>query len=197
MPAAEAPTVTAADTAAELDQFAAGSSDKEPPYDPETGEIRDVLAEAREASLHGRQRFLAFWKTLSDSERDSIREHLSSLETACLLADDPFGLPPLPKRQPDAAPDEPLPTDRNPLWQQESYRIEPPKLRKAASDWPLWGSLAIAIVEEANRSELAKFTHDNRDHMSALRRSDGDCYRAVQDAIAKRTREVGGEELPL
>ena len=95
-----------ADTADVLDQFAAGNrnmavtvqfdadgvahlaDDVEPP--PE----RDILAEARSASLNGVQAFRDFWVALSQPERDSIKAHLSEFEQAAKQADDPFGLPP-------------------------------------------------------------------------------------------------------
>ena len=77
-----------ADTAAVLDQFAAGG-DTEPP--PE----RDILAEARSASLRGVEAFRDFWVGLSSPERNSIKAHLSEFEAAAKQADDPFGLPPV------------------------------------------------------------------------------------------------------
>lgn len=76
-----------AETADVLDQFAAGG-DTEPP--PE----RDILAEARSASLRGVDAFRDFWVGLSSPERNSIKSHLSEFETAAKQADDPFGVPP-------------------------------------------------------------------------------------------------------
>lgn len=76
-----------ADTAGVLAEFAAGG-DTEPP--PE----RDILAEARSASLRGVDAFRDFWVGLSSPERNSIKSHLSEFEAAAKQADDPFGLPP-------------------------------------------------------------------------------------------------------
>ena len=76
-----------AETADVLDQFASGDDVEPPP-------VRDILAEARSASLNGVQAFRDFWVALSQPERDSIKAHLAEFETAAKMADDPFGLPP-------------------------------------------------------------------------------------------------------
>jgi hypothetical protein len=75
--------------ASDLDQFAAVTGEPEPP--PE----RDILAEARGASLRGVEAFRDYWVGLSQAERNSIKSHLSEFETAAKRADDPFDLPPL------------------------------------------------------------------------------------------------------
>lgn len=76
-----------ADTADVLDQFAAGGDTAPPPE-------RDILAEARSASLNGVQAFRDFWVGLPQSDRDRLKAHLSEFEQAAKQADDPFGLPP-------------------------------------------------------------------------------------------------------
>lgn len=78
---------TVADTADVLNEFASGG-DTEPP--PE----RNILAEARSASLRGVEAFRDFWVALSQPERNSIKSHLAEFEAAAKAADDPFGLPP-------------------------------------------------------------------------------------------------------
>jgi hypothetical protein len=92
---AEVPSGSAADTTAELDQFAAVTGDAEPI--PE----RDILAEARTAAQYGTMLFRKFWNTLSPPERDSIRQHLDEFQHTAKQADDPFGLPPLEQQQVD------------------------------------------------------------------------------------------------
>ena len=61
---------------------------------PEPPPERDILAEARSASLRGVEAFRDYWVALSQTERNSIRSHLAEFETAAKRADDPFGLPP-------------------------------------------------------------------------------------------------------
>jgi len=85
----DAPSDTASDTTAELDQFAAVTGDAEP-FPP-----RDILAEARAVAEHGTEQFRAYWRALSGDERNSIRIHLDTLKSTAQQADDPFGLPPL------------------------------------------------------------------------------------------------------
>ena len=77
--------------AADLDQFAAITGEPEPEPTPE----RDILAEARSASLRGVEAFRDYWVALSQTDRNSIRSHLSEFEAAAKRADDPFDLPPL------------------------------------------------------------------------------------------------------
>jgi len=104
MPMAALPEV-AADTTADLDQFAKDSRDRAVEelahFDAMTGEVepppsRDILAEAREVAAGGAVLFREFWQGLSPPERDSIRVHLVEFQTIAKTADDPFGLPPLP-----------------------------------------------------------------------------------------------------
>jgi len=93
IPAADTGGVTIDGTAEVLDQFAAEA-------DPETGEVldqpRDLLAEARSASLRGVAHFRDYWVALNQDQRDSIRVHMEEFEKAAKAADDPFGLEPLP-----------------------------------------------------------------------------------------------------
>jgi len=98
---------TAADTTADLDQFAAVAGDAEP-FPP-----RDILADARDAAQRGKDAFRAYWMALSPSERDSIRGHMDDFQATATQADDPFGLPPISNAQnaevqsDNAQPDEP------------------------------------------------------------------------------------------
>ena len=61
---------------------------------PEPTPERDILDEARSASLRGVEAFRDYWVALSQTERNSIRSHLAEFEAAAKRADDPFGLPP-------------------------------------------------------------------------------------------------------
>jgi len=100
---------TPSNTLSDLDKFASVTSDT---VDEETGEVhsevsgdlladtepppeRDILGEARSASLRGTEVFRDFWVGLSQPERNSIRKHLKEFERAAKAADDPFGLPPV------------------------------------------------------------------------------------------------------
>ena len=107
--AAERPAETATDTAPDLDKFASVTASVTSEHiDEETGEIvgdllsetepppeRDILGEARSASLRGTESFRNFWVGLSQPERNSIRQHLKEFERAAKAASDPFDLPPV------------------------------------------------------------------------------------------------------
>jgi len=98
-----------ANTLPDLDKFASDTASvTSEQIDGETGEIvgdlladtepppeRDILGEARSASLRGTEVFRDFWVGLSQPERNSIRKHLKEFERAAKAADDPFGLPPV------------------------------------------------------------------------------------------------------
>jgi hypothetical protein len=89
-------TTSPISAAADLDQFAAASDqrvEEEGPTSEPTPE-RDILAEARSASLRGVEAFRDYWVALSQTERNSIRSHLAEFEAAAKRADDPFDLPP-------------------------------------------------------------------------------------------------------
>jgi len=101
MPMAALPD-TAADTAADLDQFAAAAGDTEPFPD------RDILAEARDAAELGRAAFEAFWQSLSRSERADIVGHMDEFRNTALRADSPFDLPPLPEALPVTEAEQPV-----------------------------------------------------------------------------------------
>jgi len=92
----------AADTTADLDQFAAVTGDAEPIPS------RDILAEAREVAAGGAVLFREFWQGLSPPERDSIRVHMVEFQNIAKQADDPFGLPPLPAAEPVTEPEQPV-----------------------------------------------------------------------------------------
>ena len=100
---------TPSNTLPELDKFASvTASVTSETVDAETGEIvgdmfsatepppeRDILDEARSASLRGTEAFRDFWLGLSQPERNSIRPHLKVFQHTAKTADNPFGLPPL------------------------------------------------------------------------------------------------------
>jgi len=105
-------TTSPISAAADLDQFAEASDQRVeeegypgslvPPKrepTPEPSPERDILAEARSASLRGVEAFRDYWVALSQAERNSIRSHLAEFEAAAKRADDPaddpFDLPPL------------------------------------------------------------------------------------------------------
>jgi hypothetical protein len=60
---------------------------------------RDILADARAASLRGVEAFRDFWVGLDQGQRNTIRDHLGSLEAAAKRAD----MPPEPGRSPPAS----------------------------------------------------------------------------------------------
>jgi hypothetical protein len=88
-------TTSPISAAADLDQFAAASDQRveEEEPTPEPTPERDILAEARSASLRGVEAFRDYWVALSQTERNSIRSHLAEFEAAAKRADDPFDLP--------------------------------------------------------------------------------------------------------
>ena len=81
---------TAADTTAELDQFAAVAGEAE------DFPARDIFAEAHAAAERGTTAFREFWRSgLLPDERDVLRPGLDGYQKIAATADDPFGLPPI------------------------------------------------------------------------------------------------------
>lgn len=181
---AELPANTVADTTAALDQFAAVTGEVEPPP------VRDIIAEMRAADKKGQAAKEAFWDSLSPAEKDSIRQHLAaSTRTATgkvkAAEEDPFGLPPLPPK-------------RSPIWQADSYRIEPkPMLDGTSPAWGNWASDIEFLIGEASAEEIAKLREDNKDLLATLRITIGDLYRNIQDAIVARMAELDVPQEPL
>lgn len=180
MAQAGAPPFTAdapSDTTAALDQFAAVTGDVEPPP------VRDILAEMRAANKKGSAAKEEFWDSLSAAEKDSIRQHLASLKRTPKKAqeEDPFGLPPLPSQAPP----------RSTIWEQDSYRIDPQLMLDGVSyAWGNWESSISYLVSEATADELDKLLADNKDRLDELRRTIGDLYRNITDAVTARKAEL-------
>jgi hypothetical protein len=169
------PAASAADAAADLDQFAAVTGDAEalPP--------RDILAEAREIAAGGTVLFREFWAALGVRERDSIRQHLDEFQRAAKTADDPFGLPP-----PSTAHEHLMPAEPPPPAEPERSGLEiAPPLKAGKRDWRTWALALFAVkVQRCTTSnELALLLGANEANLEEARAALAPADRAEMERI--------------
>jgi len=155
------PAASAADAAADLDQFAAVTGDAEalPP--------RDILAEAREIAAGGTVLFREFWAALGVRERDSIRQHLDEFQRAAKTADDPFGLPP----PPSTAHEHLMPAEPPPVEPERSGLEIAVPLKAGKRDWRTWAValFAVKVRQCTTSSELADLLGANEQNREDAR----------------------------
>lgn len=90
------------------------------------------------------------------------------------------------------APQQSLPgLPRSPIWEQESYRLEPKEITNSETgevepDWRKWTDDMVFLIEEASEDEIKKLRADNRDMLNRLRRDEGDLYREIVMAAEAR-----------
>jgi len=82
---AEPRDITPASTTADLDSFAKSTET----VDAETGEVRDIPAEAKAAARAGRKAFVAFYDALTDEQYRLIEGQVDDLKTMARAADRP------------------------------------------------------------------------------------------------------------
>jgi len=215
---AEPRDITPISTAAALDSFAKVTET----VDRETGEVRDIPAEAKAAASAGRKAFVAFYETLTDEQYALIEDQVDDLKAMARAADrpqsepdeDPFGLRPLgvslSHKGADRNADEPASPEEAEAAEAETVH---PQSLPTASAAP---SLAVAIQKQRigappdwertrkaltgcvynieSLDDVAAFRKLNLGTMAALREGDREKWEAVNMALADKERVLRGGE---
>jgi hypothetical protein len=194
------PPAEPADTAADLDAFAA---------EIKAHVVDDLDDQATKAAESGTEAFRAFWGTLTAPERDTLRPSLSVYQATAATADeerardeDPFGLLPPPAKG-DRFYREPPPEPTKETKEVSEQTVsEAPAVPFAAAvralvpvagddgepNWRAWSEAFVALIERASPAECEKLRISSLPAYGKCRGEYGDGARAIVDALAAKTK---------